>query len=273
MNATKIHTRLGVAILATLVGWVVAPVDAGLPFDGDYRLVWSDEFSGDALDMQKWGYRDLGPRRDAVNVKETVRLNGEGHLVLTTRRSGDAYHTAMIGTQGKFETTFGYFECRVKLQEQVGHWSAFWLQSPSLGQPLSDPAQAGTEIDIFEYLRREEDLVHHNLHWDGYGEHHKHAGVDVRVPGLGEGWNTFGLLWTDSEYVFYVNGQETWRTDKAVSARDQYVILSLEVGKWAGDIREAELPDRLYVDYVRVYKKKEAVSVRAPANPLQAPRR
>jgi hypothetical protein len=32
------------------------------------------------------------------------------------------------------------------------------------------------------------------------------------------------------------------------------MILSLEVGNWAGDISTAELPDHLYVDYVRVYK-------------------
>jgi hypothetical protein len=38
------------------------------------------------------------------------------------------------------------------------------------------------------------------------------------------------------------------------------MILSLEVGKWAGDISKADLPDCLYVDYVRVYKQ-------APAKP------
>jgi hypothetical protein len=51
-----------------------------------------------------------------------------------------------------------------------------------------------------------------------------------------------------------VDGKETWRTDKGVSHRPEYMILSLEVGEWAGDISKAELPDHLYVDYVRVYK-------------------
>lgn len=40
----------------------------------------------------------------AINVKDTVTLDGDGHLVLTTNRVGDEYHTAMIGTHGKFET-------------------------------------------------------------------------------------------------------------------------------------------------------------------------
>ncbi|MHC4171015.1 MAG: hypothetical protein ACYSWQ_29095, partial [Planctomycetota bacterium] len=55
------------------------------PVEG-YRLVWSDEFDGDKLDFDKWGYRALGPRRDAINVKETVTLDDKGHLVLTTKR-------------------------------------------------------------------------------------------------------------------------------------------------------------------------------------------
>lgn len=229
--------------------------ESTIPVEG-YTLVWSDEFDGTELDMKKWDYRLLGPRRDAINVKETVALDGKGNLVLTTKKVGKDYHTAMIGTQGKFETTFGYFECRAKLQTQFGHWSAFWLQTPTMGNPLNNPAVAGTEIDIYEYHRKlGKDVVVHNLHWDGYKKDHKKAGGKATVPGLSEGWHTFGLLWTEKEYVFYVDGKETWRTNKAVSQRAEFVILSLEVGKWAGNIAEAKLPDSLYVDYVRVYQK------------------
>ena len=227
-----------------------------IPVKG-YRLAWSDEFNGTALDGKKWGYRALGPRKGGVNVKDTVRLDGKGHLVLTTKRSGDKYHTAMIATQKKFETTFGYFECRVLLQKQVGHWSAFWLQTPTMGKTVGNTTASGTEIDIFEYLRKKGDVVQHTLHWDGYGKHHKSAGKTPRIAGLSRGWHTFGLLWTKKEYVFTVDGKETWRTGKAISGRSQYIILSLEVGGWAGDISRATLPDSLTVDYVRVYKKAE----------------
>ena len=224
-----------------------------LPVDG-YELYWSDEFEGKVLDFEKWDYRGLGPRRDAFNVKDAVSLDGEGHLVLTTIRVEDKYHTAMIGTQGKFETAFGYFECRVKLQTQIGHWSAFWLQSPTLGESIGDPGKAGAEIDIFEYLRNRGDKIQHTLHWDGYGKSHKSAQKIAEIPGLSHGWHTVGFLWMPTHYVFYMDGRETWRTNKGVSHRPQYIILSLEVGKWAGDISKAELPDHFYVDYVRVYK-------------------
>jgi beta-glucanase (GH16 family) len=227
----------------------------------DYVLVWHDEFDGDTLDETKWNHSRLGPRRDAVNVKDAISLDGEGHLHITTSRhvrddGTIEYRTGMLDTHGKLDTTGGYFEARMKLQTQVGHWSAFWLQTPTMGQPLGDPATAGTEIDIMEYLcnGRNRGRVHHTLHWDGYGEHHKSAHTLVDAPHVTEGFHTFGLLWTGDEYVFFIDGKETWRTDQAVSKRDQYMLLSLEVGKWAGDIAEAELPDALIVDYVRVFK-------------------
>jgi beta-glucanase (GH16 family) len=217
-------------------------------------LVWSDEFEGTELDLRKWGYRGLGPRKGGVNVKEAVRLDGEGHLAITTTKVGEQYHTGMIGTQGKFERAFGYWECRVKLQRDIGHWSAFWLQTPTMGQFIGDVAKGGTEIDIFEYLRKRGDKMQHTLHWDGYGRDHKSEGKVVDVPGLGEGWHTVGLEWTPTEYAFYIDGKETWRTTKAVSHRPEYIILSLEVGPWAGDIAKAKLPDSVLFDYVRVYE-------------------
>ena len=224
-----------------------------LPVEG-YELVWSDEFEGKVLDFAKWDYRGLGPRRDAINVKDTVSLDGDGHLVLATKRVSDKYQTAMISTQGKYETAFGYFECRVKLQKQIGHWSAFWLQSPTLGNPVGNPNKAGTEIDVFEYLCNRGDKIQHTLHWDGYGKDHKSAQKIAEIPELTKGWHTVGFLWTPTHYVFYMDGKETWRTAKGVSHRPQYMILSLEVGKWAGDISKADLPDHFYLDYVRVYK-------------------
>ena len=226
-----------------------------IPVKG-YELVWSDEFDGRTLDTSKWDYRALGPRRDAVNSKECVTLDGKGHLLLTTKRKGGKYLTAMISTQGKFETKYGYFECRAMLQKQHGHWSAFWLQSPTIGKEIGKPEESGVEVDIFEYLRKDGDSLRHNLHWDGYREHHKHTGGRGKVPGLSKGWHTFGVLWTEKEYVFYVDGKATWRARKPISRRSQYIILSLEVGPWAGKISKARLPDSLVVDHVRVYQKK-----------------
>ena len=225
-----------------------------------YALVWSDEFDGERLDETKWAHRGLGPRRDGVNVREAVALDGEGHLLITTSRHEEGgrieYRTGMISTRGRFERTYGYFEARMKLQKEVGHWSAFWLQTPTMGEHIGDPGRAGAEIDVIECLSdpRHREKALHTIHWDGYGEDHKSAHGEDRVAGLHEGWHTFGLLWTADEYVFYVDGKETWRTREGVSRRDEFIILSVEVGDWAGDIAEASLPDSVAFDYVRVFE-------------------
>ncbi|MBN2329322.1 MAG: glycoside hydrolase family 16 protein [Candidatus Omnitrophica bacterium] len=241
------------AILLALVWFFPLFADSDLPSD-KYKLAWSDEFDGTELDLSKWDYRGLGPRRDAINVKDCVALDGEGRLILSTKRSGDEYHTAMIGTQGKYEACYGYFECRVKLQTQLGHWSAFWLQSPKFIDG-GDPENNGTEIDIFEYLIKNGKTILFNLHWGGYGkEYHQTAGSSFEMKETPDGYHVVALEWTPNEYVFYVDGQEAWRTGKGVSQIKQYIILSLEVGEWAGDIQQAALPDSAVFDYVRVYQ-------------------
>jgi len=221
----------------------------------DYKLVWADEFNGDQLDLAKWDFRGLGKRRKAVNTKDSVKLDGQGHLLITTSKAGEEYRTGMIGTQGKYETVFGYFECRVKFQTQRGHWSAFWLQTPTMGKVVGDPKTSGTEIDIFEYLARYPDILHMNLHWDGYGKDHKHDGKKHKDASLAEGWHVVGLEWTPEEYRFFLDGKEVWRTTSAVSQAKQYIILSMEVDSWGGDVGEARLPDSCSFDYVRVYQK------------------
>jgi len=252
-----LSTLAGAMLLAVAVAWAAAP-GAAKPPAGDGNLVWSDEFDGKELDLAKWEYYGLGRRRDATNVKEAVTLDGQGHLAITTRKAGDQWQTGMIRTGEKFRRTGGYFECRMKLQTQPGHWSAFWLMPRHMGEKIGDTKTSGTEIDIFEYLTKFGDKIQHTLHWDGYGKDHKSQAHVAEAPGIREGWHTAGVDWTEAGYAFYVDGKETWRTDKAVSGAPEHIILSLEVGKWAGDIAEAKLPDSVLFDYVRVYKARPA---------------
>ena len=219
-----------------------------------YSLIWSDDFNGTTLDTTKWEYRYLGPRLEAINVKEAVSLDGSGHLIIKTYTDGTNYYTGMIGTQNKFESKFGYWECRMKVQKQQGHWCAFWLQSPTIGSVIGNPGFSGTEINIMEYATLLGSSVEHAIHWDGYDQNEKIDRSITAVQGLNDSYQTFGLEWTQNEYIFYVNRKETWRTSKAISFQPEYIVLSMEVDDWAGDISQAALPDSLFVDYVRVFK-------------------
>ena len=216
-----------------------------------WKLIWQDEFDGTTLDASKWDIPEYN-RRDGYWSRKAISLNGNGHLVMSVLKDGDKYLDGCVRTKDKFEHSFGYYVARIQLQKQQGHWSAFWIMGNGVGQVGND-GRDGTEIDIMEkpWL---DDRINYALHWDGYGKDHKSKGTIVQVPGVMEGFHTFGLWWKPDEYVFYVDGKETWRTSAGgVSQVPEYLKLSDEIGNWAGDIKKAELPDQFLVDYVRVY--------------------
>jgi beta-glucanase (GH16 family) len=133
------------------------------------------------------------------------------------------------------------------------------VQSPTIGKPVGDPANAGVEMDVIEYFpghKRYKGQARHTAHWDGYDKpHHKKESVGKAMPRLAAEFRTYAMKWDEEGYVFYIDGVETGRLARApVSNRPQYLILSCEADKWSGDISKARLPDTFKVDYVRVWQ-------------------
>ena len=230
-----------------------------LPDGKSWKLIWSDDFEGDKLDLSKWNIR-TGPRRDGDWTKDAVSLDGEGNLILKTYEKAGKYFSGAIDTKEKFEFNSGYVEARCSMPSQEGHWAAFWLMSPTLKGGRHTP-DSGTEIDIFEYHARWGDELQQTLHWDGYGQAQANR---VNARNLRYGFHIFGLQWTAWGYVFYVDGKPTWRTDRGASQTPDYVFFSEEIGKWAGEIEKARLPDFFKVDYVRVYQTVSSETAQSP---------
>lgn len=266
-----------------------------LPAGKKWKLVWNDEFDGTELDMTKWSFRyHILQKRQMCLTDEAATLDGKGNLVLSLLEKDGHYYCSQLQTgenymdrpgekfeengfawpidkfsEPKFLHKYGYYEIRCKLQTQEGWWSAFWLQSPTIGC-CPDPEVAGVEVDIMESFRRD-NTVSHNNHWSGYGPDHKCAGSgDIKLEDTPDGYHTFGLEWTPEEYIYYIDGKESWRCSEAVSQREQFILVSTEcMGyRWldvlTGEILEsstkpaeilkkAVLPDAFIVDYVRVY--------------------
>lgn len=233
------------------------------PVGEQWKLIWHDEFDGSTLDESKWECPPDAPRRDGWWMRKAVSLDGQGHLVMKTFRDGDKLVDGCVRTRGKFEHAFGYYVARIKLHKEPGHWPAFWLMGNTVGR-VGDEGRDGSEIDIMEKPWLDGQL-NHAVHWDGYEKHHKAASSKPSIDGLMEGWHTYSLLWSPDEYVFYVDGKETWRTKAGgVCQAPLFIKLSDEIGKWGGDIQKANLPDEFLVDYVRVY------DVKWPATKLAA---
>jgi beta-glucanase (GH16 family) len=239
-------------------------------------LTFSDEFNGTGQpDPTKWQSESYNRRKNDTGPDgwwdpDYVRLDGEGHLVLSVdkipNRNDDAdshdYASGMVSTKGLFEQRYGRFEARAKLPRETGWWAAFWLFSTSTHN-VDGSGRDGTEIDIMEGFGRSDRLTH-ALHWDSYGRDHKEAVQRLERPGLRDGFHTYALEWSPDEYVFYVDGEETWRTDAGgVSQVPAYVKVTAEISsldwatgpKWAGPLSDDAYPDSFVIDYVRVWSR------------------
>jgi autotransporter-associated beta strand protein len=234
-----------------------------------YYLVWADEFNSFSLDTTKWDYWLLGNRRDAVNTQSAVSVNGS-NLVITTYTSAGTHYTGMIATDGTFRSRYGYWESSIKWGDTNGMWSAFWMQSPTMGANLNDPVVSGSEIDNAEHRfvdggnNNIANQVQVNIHWNGYGSSGQSSGSGNVGGGLSSGFHTYGILWTANTYSFSIDGSQVYNGDSSpVSHSTEWAILSSEVDDtsttWAGFIPApgygplASSTTKLTVDYVRYY--------------------
>ncbi len=257
-----------------------------LPDGKTFRLVWQDEFDGTELDRTKWDYRlsMMGKVHPAWTDKG-VHLDGHSHAVFTMIADEDGNPVSsqlqtgynfmdqpvtrtMFGADdlqwniGKlkkslFTHTFGYYECRCRLQQKPGWWSAFWMQSPIIGASL-DPAESGTEIDIMESFEPGK-IVNHCLHTGGYGLDRVSVSTGKTRTVDGTEFHRFGVLWEDTGYTFYIDGVETGHSEASVSKRPEFLLISTEVQGYRSTAHKPvqaafdNLGDTFVVDYVRVF--------------------
>ena len=247
-----------------------APAPVTLPPAG-YQLAFEDDFVGSALDTSLWT-AESGPRRDFVMTPAAAQV-ANGLLTITTYTVAGQHRSGFLSTRGLYETTFGYFEARIRFLDAPGEWCAFWLFSPTNGVPLGDPAQAGVEIDVVEHRVTDQggwtalrDMVALNLNWDGYGASMKNEQRVLALPGdapVQGTWHTYGVLWTDTSYTYFVDGNALWTTPDAISLRTEAIQLTCEVQdhSWAGNVPAGGYGSRatsttgMQVDWVRVWQK------------------
>ena len=274
--------------------------------------VWHDEFNGGELDSTKWSYRTnfwgrrfaafTGPEQHAVEVRD-----GKVHLKLIRLENGE-YASPQLQTgevmwdapllnptnsfwflaprkPPKFEHRYGYYECRARLQQEEGWWSAFWMQTVTQGASL-DPERSGIEHDIMESFEPGV-ILPACFHMNGGGEDY----VGFHSPRYsGEGtfneqteaasmkldktvYHVFGLLWEPDGYTPFVDGVQRGEKvgrgrnhngkDEAVSQVPEFLLISTEpkwyrknrmTGEGVPELKNAfEKGDEFIVDYVRVY--------------------
>jgi beta-glucanase (GH16 family) len=218
-----------------------------------WKLVWSDEFDGNAVDKNKWYTPGDHVARSSGAWSDKALKVGDGVLQFQVIRENGLLVSAGLSTENRFSATYGYWEIRARLPRTPGYRPAFWLSS----KKINDPADSShpTEIDVIEYPGRGQN-IHVNLHWGGYKEFHQATGSIVPVSNP-EQFHTYGVWWSSSGYSFYVDGKLVWQSaGGGVSTGPEFIRLGNEPFPVAPDPLPEHFPDddTFTVDYVRVYQ-------------------
>lgn len=250
----------------------VRPYGETLDLTG-YTLVLDEEFDGDALDTDVWFYRSLGSGNAGCgfNAESQVHLQ-DGKMILTGEyldadhgAYGPGWYSAAVAL--KEWHCKGYYEIRCICNRDKGFWSAFWLQSSHSYDTESRGGVGGAEIDILEAtdfdaaLPSRHNSITQTVYCNGTdADDEKIDKCQFSVVGddIYNQYNTYGVLWTDDEYIFFVNGVESARTSfgLGVSEVPENLIVSLEIPQElpAKIANDPAYRTEMIVDYVRVYQ-------------------
>ncbi|HVM20914.1 MAG TPA: glycoside hydrolase family 16 protein [Egibacteraceae bacterium] len=264
---------------------VRTPVRRTEQFNDDFVYASKAEFE------KVWSYRAEGQRQAGANrrcsqsSRDSVSLEN-GSLLLTTSRidptstdfvasyavpdangkvicPNGQFYNGHIGTHGtdRFNFNYGIMAARIKAQPQAGHHGGFW------SQPVKSQDPDGAEIDAVEYYgdnyvylpkskNPQTAPVQHGIYWgDNVDKVVKdRRNLLAKDKTFSNTYNVFSVEWTPSQYIFRINGHETWRTRRGVSSVDQYLILSLLSSEWEmQNLPKSGAIAPMHVDWVRVW--------------------
>jgi len=241
-----------------------------------YKLVFSDEFNGKALDEEKWYYR-TGARLLSFQQKENVTVaDGKLRLALKREKAGKLAYTAG-GIISKQSFQYGFYEARFRCAKTAGWHTSFWTMRYSAPQTAGiDFAQQveggqapvhAQEIDICE-----QDSVNNRsysagvIDWSGKsGKRSVNFGrVYYRdtTPDFAADFHIFGCEFTPTTVKFFLDGKLTHQADatKFPHGPQQVWLTSVAVlwgnPKKPAKMDDSDLPQYSDFDWVRVYEKK-----------------
>jgi len=236
-----------------------------------WKLVWSDEFDqAGQPDPAKWGYEKglvrNGEKQFYTDKRENARVE-DGKLIIEARKEkmeAGEFTSASVISRGHGEWTYGRIEVKAKLPAARGTWPAIWMLPSDHGK-VAWP-KCG-EIDIMEHVGHEPGLIHGTLHCEAFN-HVKHTarGATLAVPSASSEFHVYSMDWSAERIVLHIDGKTYATFDRKPADtlaewpfnKPFYLILNLAIGgSWGGQkgIDESAFPQRMEVDYVRVYQK------------------
>lgn len=185
---------------------------------------------------------------DATSNVLAIRTAREDTIVSWLNNARYSYTSGVLTTDTKFRQQYGYFELRAKLPTTSGSAPSFLLMDFE-----KIPVQ---EIDVVEVpgLQRGQEVVQ-NVHWENKQNPHYHKLSD---GDSGSKYRRYGVLWEPNQIVWYIDGQEVFRSPIGSPSISLPLVLSNEVDGGPGntfydDPAKGNLPLLSFFDYVGVW--------------------
>ena len=276
-HVTALKPGVSTITLSTPVESVTATVTVSHNW-GEYQLVWSDEFNGNALDEGTWSYNTGGngwgnnEKQYYTTRPENIRVQN-GCLEIEARKEqyeNNNYTSARIMSKNKKTFTYGKMAARIKFPGGKGTWPAFWMMGNSGGWPNCG------EIDIIEHIGSQDTRASFALHtvMKNGMKGNNWANTHFFDYPLSADFHTYGIEWAQEEkegkdvirfFVDDVQYAEVW--EEQIDNNDYwpfnkpfFFIINLAIGgNMGGSVDDGIFNQRriMYVDWVRVWQREE----------------
>lgn len=241
----------------------VQPASEATPLPpAGYELVFSDEFDGDRIDTEKWGFR-LDSKMLSTQQPENVSVR-DGNLVIALRKEparGKDYTGGGAISRQRF--VYGYYEARFKTPPAEGWHTAFRSMRHNFADaPPGLPAlleldfceQDGGDPHFFSFgiiNQSRSDQKKNRRSWN--------AGrwVIENAPDTSADFHVWSCEFTPETIRFYFDGRLTKELISAGFPHDEMnVWFSVIASKLKGDrwVDESKLPNEVLCDYIRIYQ-------------------
>ncbi|MBO6517451.1 MAG: family 16 glycosylhydrolase [Bacteroidia bacterium] len=283
-HTIRVHCSAGYASLKKLQfelfqAYKNTPTVQQQNMEGDqWKLVWSDEFTGAGLpdttiwsyNIGNWGWGNNELQYYTHGNLENARLEN-GNLIIQARKQDkkNTWTSARLTTQGKVSFLYGKIEFRAKVPTTRGTWSAGWLLGDAYRDEISWPYCG--EIDVLECVGYEIDdssgtgLNHATCHTRAYYfKQGNQIGSDTTLHHMNDSFHTYAIEWYPDVIYGLIDGKRYYTYDKNANELEwpfnepQNLIVNLAIGGGWGGAKglDEHLENPSYVlDYIRVYER------------------
>jgi beta-glucanase (GH16 family) len=226
-----------------------------LPVQG-YRLVWSDEFEGRALDTSKWVFR-TDSRMWSKQKHGNVSLRN-GHLIIAAKKekAGVKQYTGG-GIISRRSFLCGYYEARLRVPPGAGWHTAFWMMRQD-GKGDTAPGKTAQELDVCENDSVNSCLFGVNVHRWNPKPHLSMGHRNIVSPDLSADFHTFGCEFTPEQITYFLDGRPVQRVPTSGFTPGEQNIWLTSIASPLGKTKavdDTRLPAAAEFDYVRFYEK------------------